>query len=162
MLYQVMIRARAQKGHAGYAFWEPFAGPTGDPVAAMQLVRQASQRRAEALVVQAEDADDLAELVRHMRARRLPDASVAAVAGEGAEFAVRKSPTPQAEPAATLSFADELLASWDDQRWKFERGAGGDHDTPYHFTLPTSNTELRSWLRLMLRYHRTASEDAAS
>lgn len=162
MLYQVMIRARAQKGYAGHAVWEPFAGPTGDPFAAMQLVRQASQRRAEALVVQAEDEDDLAELVRHMRARPLPDASIAAVAGEIAEAAPRKPLTPQDEPATSLSFADELLASWDDQRWQLEQGPGGDHDKPYCFTLPTSNTELRSWLRLMVRYHRASDGGAAS
>ncbi|MGZ3600704.1 MAG: hypothetical protein ACXVCX_13480 [Ktedonobacterales bacterium] len=153
MLYQVMIRARAQKGYLGYAVWEPFAGPTHDPFAAMQLVRQANQRRAEALVVQAEDADDLAELVRNMRAEPLPEAPAAIEIAEAA----RRAPLAQsAEQAEDLSLADELLASWDVQRWELERGAGGDHDKHYRFTLPAGDVELRSWLRLMVRYRRPA------
>jgi hypothetical protein len=151
MLYQVMIRARAQKGYRGYAVWEPFAGPTHDPFAAMQLVRQANQRRAEALVVQAEDADDLAELVRNMRAEPLPEAPAPI---ELAEAAQRTSLVHSAQQAEDLSLADELLASWDVQRWELERGAGGDHDKPYRFTLPAGDVELRAWLRLMARYRR--------
>jgi hypothetical protein len=145
-----MIRSRARKGYTEYAVWEPFAGPTHDPYAAMQLVRQANQRRAEALVVQAEDADDLAELLRHMRGGSLTDAPAAV---EIAETAPRTPPARATEQAAGLSFAEELLASWDTLRWELERGPGGDHDTPYRFTLPASSIELRSWLRLMLRYH---------
>ena len=61
-----------------------------------------------------------------------------------------------AEQAQDLSLADELLASWDVQRWQLERGAGGDHDKPYRFTLPAGDVELRSWLRLLVRYRRPA------
>lgn len=155
MLYQVMIRARAQRGYTGYAVWEPFAEPTRDPLAAMQLVRQANQRRAEALVVQAEDADDLAELVRHMRAGPLP-LPEAPAAVDIADAPTRMPEAQSAEHVEDLSLADELLASWDTQRWEMERGSGGDHDTPYRFTLPTSTRELRSWLRLMVRYRHKA------
>lgn len=119
----------------------------------MQLVRQANQRRAEALVVQAEDADDLAELVRHMRAGPLPEAPAAV---EIADAAPRTPEAQLAEQAEDLSLADELLASWDTQRWEMERGAGGDRDTPYRFTLPTSTHELRFWLRLMVRHRHKA------
>ncbi len=160
MLYQVMIRWRAQKRYTGYIGWEPFAGPTRDPSAALQLVRQASQRRAEALVVQAEDADDLAELVRHMRALPLPDAPAAVDAvditdGDFADVAPREPVAHSAGLAELASFADQLLASWDQQRWAMEQGPGGDYDTPYRFSLPSSTTELRYWLRMMLRYHHT-------
>lgn len=159
MLYQVMIRARARKGYTGYAVWEPFAEPTRDPSTAMLLVRQANQRRAEALVVQAEDAEDLAELMRHMRAAPLPDAPAAI---EIAEVTPRAPVEHAPRQTEHLSLVDELLASWDNQRWELERGAGGDHDTPYRFTLPAGNAELRSWLRLMVRYHRAALAAAES
>lgn len=159
MLYQVMIRTRAQRRYAGHVVWEPFASPTRDPYAAMQLVRQASQRRAEALVVQAEDADDLAELVRHMRALPLLHAPATL---DTPDAATPEPLTSTAAPAEQLSFADELLAAWDIERWAMEQGAGGDHDTPYRFSLPTSAKELRSWLRLMVRYHHTAPPSAKS
>lgn len=164
MLYQVMIRLRAQQRYTGYIGWEPFAGPTRDPSAALQLVRQAAQRRAEALVVQAEDADDLAELVRHMRALPLPDAPAAVDTADVdlAEVAPREPVAPAAGLAELASFADQLLASWDQQRWTMEQGAGGDHDTPYRFSLPTNTTELRYWLRMMLRYHHTTHTAAES
>ncbi len=164
MLYQVMIRLRAQQRYTGYIGWEPFAGPTRDPSAALQLVRQASQRRAEALVVQAEDADDLAELVRHMRALPLPDAPAAVDMTEGdlADAAPREPVAHSAGLTELPSFADQLLASWDQQRWAMEQGLGGDHDTPYRFSLPSSTTELRYWLRMMLRYHPTTRSAAES
>ena len=144
MLYQVMIRARARWGYTGYVIWEPFAGPTRDPFDALRLVRQASQRRAEALVVQAEDADDLAELVRHMRCEPLPQAAVVEVA--------EPAPVQADGQLDRQSLADELLAAWDTQRWELEQGSGGDHDTPYRFTLPTHTAELHHWLRMMMRY----------
>lgn len=159
MLYQVMIRARAQRGYAGYVVWKPFAEPTRDPSAALQLVRQASQRRAEALVVQAEDADDLAELVRQMCADAPPNSTAPVEIAESTPRVPLARSTPHAEYA---TLAGELPAAWDDQRWKLERGAGGDHDTPYRFTLPASNRELRSWLRLMVRYHRVTPADRES
>ncbi len=167
MLYQVMIRRRAQQRYTEYIGWEPFAGPTRDPSAALQLVRQAAQRRAEALVVQAEDADDLAELVRHMRALPLPDAPAATDIADVdvvdfAEFAPREPEAHSAGLAELASFADQLLASWDQQRWAMEQGPGGDHDTPYRFSLPSSTTELRYWLRMMLRYHHTTPTAAES
>ena len=39
-----------------------------------------------------------------------------------------------------------------ERRWgELERGAGGDHDLPYTFTLPTSMPQVLVWIRLLVR-----------
>jgi hypothetical protein len=37
------------------------------------------------------------------------------------------------------------------RREEFERGAGGDHDLPYRFTLPTSMPQVLAWVKLLAR-----------
>ncbi|HEY6539999.1 MAG TPA: hypothetical protein VIZ18_03640, partial [Ktedonobacteraceae bacterium] len=37
----------------------------------------------------------------------------------------------------------------DQRRLHIESGAGGDHDVPYRFSLPTSTPQLLAWTRLM-------------
>ncbi len=37
------------------------------------------------------------------------------------------------------------------KRLEIERGQGGDHDTPYHFTLPIFMPQLLAWTRLQTR-----------
>jgi len=37
------------------------------------------------------------------------------------------------------------------RREELERGAGGDHDLPYRFTLPTSMPQVLAWVKLMAR-----------
>ncbi len=39
----------------------------------------------------------------------------------------------------------------DKRREELERGAGGDHDLPYRFTLPTSTPQVLAWLKLQVR-----------
>jgi hypothetical protein len=39
------------------------------------------------------------------------------------------------------------------RREETERGAGGDHDLPYTFTLPSSWPQVRAWMRLLVRVH---------
>jgi hypothetical protein len=39
----------------------------------------------------------------------------------------------------------------DTKRLELERGQGGDHDTPYLFTLPISVKERLAWARLQTR-----------
>jgi hypothetical protein len=39
----------------------------------------------------------------------------------------------------------------DHRRAELERGAGGDHDLPYRFTLPGSMPQLLAWARLLAR-----------
>ena len=37
------------------------------------------------------------------------------------------------------------------KREEFERGAGGDHDAPYRFTLPNSMPQALAWVKLLVR-----------
>jgi hypothetical protein len=39
----------------------------------------------------------------------------------------------------------------DKRRLEIECGAGGDHDRPYTFTLPTSMPQVIAWMKLMVR-----------
>jgi hypothetical protein len=43
------------------------------------------------------------------------------------------------------------MSSLDKKRLELECGAGGDHDSPYTFTLPTFMPQLLAWMRLMSR-----------
>jgi hypothetical protein len=43
------------------------------------------------------------------------------------------------------------MSPLDKRREELERGAGGDHDLPYRFTLPTSLPQVLAWMRLMGR-----------
>lgn len=42
-------------------------------------------------------------------------------------------------------------SSLDQKRLEIECGPGGDHDIPYHFTLPISTPQLLAWIRLQTR-----------
>jgi len=39
----------------------------------------------------------------------------------------------------------------DKRREELEHGAGGDHDLPYRFTLPTSMPQVLAWVKLLAR-----------
>lgn len=43
------------------------------------------------------------------------------------------------------------MNSLDMRRAELENGAGGDHDSAYAFTLPTSVPEVLAWVRLLVR-----------
>lgn len=43
------------------------------------------------------------------------------------------------------------LSSLDKKRLELERGSGGDHDTPYLFSLPISRPQLLAWTCLLAR-----------
>jgi hypothetical protein len=44
---------------------------------------------------------------------------------------------------------DRSSLEW--RRLEYERGAGGDHDLPYHFALPLSLPQVLAWTRLLGR-----------
>jgi len=50
-----------------------------------------------------------------------------------------------------LSLAESSASPLDRRREELERGAGGDHDLPYRFTLPTSTPQVLAWLKLQVR-----------
>jgi hypothetical protein len=44
-----------------------------------------------------------------------------------------------------------IASPLDKRREELERGAGGDHDLPYQFTLPISTPQVLAWLKLQVR-----------
>jgi hypothetical protein len=61
------------------------------------------------------------------------------------------------EPTASIpaqpspSLEESGMSLLDKRREALERGAGGDHDLPYQFTLPTSLPQVLSWVKLLAR-----------
>jgi len=56
----------------------------------------------------------------------------------------------QREHLATSGATSSPSMSFQEQkRLEIELGSGGDHDTPYHFTLPISQQERLAWIRLL-------------
>src|SRR5215469_6646484 len=54
-------------------------------------------------------------------------------------------------PAPTSISPDEnCLSPLDKRREALEHGAGGDHDRPYRFTLPTSTPQVLAWVKLLV------------
>ncbi len=55
-------------------------------------------------------------------------------------------------PAETGGTPDEsCMSPLEKRREECERGAGGDHDLPYRFTLPTSMPQVLAWVKLLAR-----------
>ncbi len=46
---------------------------------------------------------------------------------------------------------ESCMSLLDKRRDEFERGAGGDHDLPYRFTLATSMPQALAWVKLLVR-----------
>jgi len=58
--------------------------------------------------------------------------------------------------ASMTAVSDPLLGNCstsplDKRREELERGAGGDHDLPYRFRLPTSMPQILAWVKLLAR-----------
>lgn len=89
--------------------------------------------------------------------------------GEVAEGASERG-TPGNQGTAPIAVATQLssnessrgaqvlnergMSSLDMRRVEFERGAGGDHDSPYTFALPLSMPQVLAWMRLLAKVHR--------
>ena len=79
------------------------------------------------------------------------------IAPQGVEYTASTHETRANEPTASIAAVtkqsqDESSTSpLDKRREEFERGAGGDHDLPYRFTLPISTPQVLAWLKLQVR-----------
>ncbi len=68
--------------------------------------------------------------------------------------------TPAEEPRASIpatpspSRNESGMSPLDKRREALERGAGGDHDLPYQFMLPTGMPQVLVWMRLLARVER--------
>jgi hypothetical protein len=55
-------------------------------------------------------------------------------------------------PAQTSpTLGERGMSPLDKRREELERGAGGDYDLPYRFTLPTSTPQVLAWVELLAR-----------
>lgn len=66
------------------------------------------------------------------------------------------SPTPSWNESSTRAYVPHgRSASWlESRRIELEDGAGGDHDLPYLFSLPTSMPQTLAWTKLLARVER--------
>ena len=55
---------------------------------------------------------------------------------------------------AAHALGERSTSSLEWRRLEQERGAGGDHDVPYHFALPLSMPQVLAWMRLMGKVQR--------
>ena len=60
--------------------------------------------------------------------------------------------SPLGEKSREAQPLDERgISSLERRRVELERGAGGDHDCPYRFTLPGSMPQVLAWVKLLVR-----------
>jgi hypothetical protein len=80
-----------------------------------------------------------------------------ASAHETGEETVRRSTSVAIESSlrehhlTSHSAGASSISLLDQKRLQIEQGPGGDHDTPYRFSLPISSPQLLAWTRLLVR-----------
>jgi hypothetical protein len=114
-----------------------FSSPTKEALNA-QLVRENQGRSSTSVLAP-----------QFLQERRLtPRGAVREAAPRGTRADERMASTP----AHTSPSPDEnCLSELYKRREELERGAGGDHDLPYRFTLPTSMPQVLGWVKLLVR-----------
>jgi len=70
-------------------------------------------------------------------------------AGAGGSRAYERTPSIAAKTSPTLN--ERGMSPLDKRREELERGAGGDHDLPYQFTLPIAMPQVLAWVKLLAR-----------
>ena len=109
------------------------------------------------MVQQGADAVAWATWEMHMAAQAAQrEADVATWAKDVWEKHTTMRRDQAAQPAAAASIAPGMLSNLgmnllEQKRLEIELGPGGDHDTPYLFTLPIALKERLAWLRLQAR-----------
>jgi hypothetical protein len=84
-----------------------------------------------------------------LQARGITPRGATREAGAGGSPAQERTPSIPAEISGTHD--ESGLSLLDKRREALERGAGGDHDLPYRFTLPTSTPQVLAWVKLLAR-----------
>jgi len=84
-----------------------------------------------------------------LQARGITPRGVVREAGAGGARAHERTPSIPAEAGGTPY--DSCMSPLEKRREELERGAGGDHDLPYQFTLPTSMPQVLAWVKLRAR-----------
>ena len=70
---------------------------------------------------------------------------------ERAPIAVITHPSWNESSKGVTSADGKGLGALERRRFELERGAGGDHDLPYRFTLPTATPQVLAWVKLLAR-----------
>ena len=84
-----------------------------------------------------------------LQERRIaPQGAVREAAARGART---HEPTASHSAKPSPSPDESGLSLLDKRREELERGAGGDHDLPYQFTLPTSLPQVLAWVKRLSR-----------
>jgi hypothetical protein len=60
-------------------------------------------------------------------------------------------PSPGESSRGAQVLDERGISALDKRRGELERGAGGDHDIPYRFTLPTAMPQVLAWAKLLVR-----------
>ncbi len=71
-----------------------------------------------------------------------------------ASFAVPSEPSLNERSKGAHALEERGRSSPEKRRGELERGAGGDYDTAYRFTLPTSMPQVLAWMKLLARVQR--------
>jgi len=68
-----------------------------------------------------------------------------------APIAVVNNPSPNESSKGAHPLEEQARSFLEQRRGELERGAGGDYDFPYRFTLPTSQPQILAWMRLLTK-----------
>lgn len=82
-----------------------------------------------------------------LQARGIAPRGAVREAGAGGARAHERTPSIPAETGSTPY--DSCMSPLEKRREELERGAGGDHDLPYQFTLPAAMPQVLAWVKLL-------------
>jgi len=68
-----------------------------------------------------------------------------------ASIAIASEPSLNERSKGAHAMEERDRNSLEKRREELERGAGGDYDIPYRFTLPTSIPQVLAWMRLLAK-----------
>jgi hypothetical protein len=81
-------------------------------------------------------------------------------AGAGGSRAYERTPSSAAKTSPTLN--ERGMSPLDKRREELERGAGGDHDLPYQFMLPTALPQVLAWVKWLSRIEHVGNDHQRS
>ncbi len=87
-----------------------------------------------------------------LQARGITPRGAGREAGAGGSQAHERTTSIPAQTSPTLD--EQGMSPLDKRREELERGAGGNYDLPYRFTLPTSTPQVLAWVKLLARVQR--------
>ena len=71
--------------------------------------------------------------------------------GQPTSIAAVSEPSPGESGREAQPLDERGVSLLEQRRGELERGVGGDHDCPYHFTLPGSMPQVLIWVKLLVR-----------